>query len=206
MKKFRNIDINLLKTRLGELLTGGHGDPLQNGQQHQNVGGGSALCVGKYSLEQNANSTTLSQSWEHKTGLGAGTSIPSVSYAEYQASKSSAKNATTLRQEEKMSKGKKYDEAKPMMALLSPAGLEDEAKAMTYGAKKYGPYNWRKGIAISRYLSAAMRHIVAVIKGELIDPESSLSHLGHAKANLGMAIQTLEDYPELNDLYVKDDK
>ena len=102
--------------------------------------------------------------------------------------------------------GKKYDEAKPAMALLSPKGLEEEAKAMTYGAKKYGAYNWRKGISASRYLSAALRHITAILNGQLLDDESGLSHLGHAKANLGMLIQTLEDHPELNDLYVKETK
>lgn len=101
----------------------------------------------------------------------------------------------------KNGEGTKHDSQKPAMALLSLKGLEEEAKGMTYGAQKYGAYNWRKGIAITRYLSAAMRHIIQFLGGEDTDPESGVSHLGHAKCNLGMAIQTLEDHPELDDRY-----
>lgn len=100
--------------------------------------------------------------------------------------------------------GVKHDAEKPMMALLSPKGLLEEAKGMTYGATKYGQYNWRKGIAVSRYISACLRHIFAHLGGETIDPESGVMHLGLAKCNLGMAIQTLEDYPKLDDRYKND--
>lgn len=98
--------------------------------------------------------------------------------------------------------GIKHDGEKPMIALLSPKGVLEEAKGMTYGAKKYGQYNWRKGIVVSRYLSAALRHIWQHIGGETIDEESGIMHLGLAKCNLGMAIQTLEDYPDLDDRYI----
>lgn len=103
-----------------------------------------------------------------------------------------------------MSSGTKHDSEKPMMALLSIRGLEEEARGMTYGAKKYSAHNWRKGITISRYISAALRHIFAFMGGETTDPESGVSHLGHAKCNLGMAIQTLEDHPELDDRFKKE--
>jgi len=70
--------------------------------------------------------------------------------------------------------GVKYDDNKPMMSLLSPKGILEEAKGMSYGAGKYGQYNWRKGIAVSRYLNAALRHIWQHITGETIDPEKYL--------------------------------
>ena len=103
----------------------------------------------------------------------------------------------------KKGQGKKNDSAKPMMSLVSPAGMREEALGMTYGASKYGIYNWRKGLVTSRYLSACLRHIWAHIGGETIDKESGVMHLGLAKCNLGMAIQTIEDYPELDDRYKK---
>lgn len=99
--------------------------------------------------------------------------------------------------------GKKYDSEKPMMALLSPRGIEAEAQGMTYGSKKYGNHNWRNGIQVTRYISAALRHIFAFIRGEDIDPESGVAHLGLAKCNLGMALQTLEDHPHLDDRFKK---
>lgn len=101
-----------------------------------------------------------------------------------------------------MSGGLKFDEEKPMMSLLSPKGIVEEARGMSYGHSKYGMHNWRKGIAVSRYLSAALRHIWQHIAGETIDPESKVMHLGLAKCNLGMAIQTLEDYPDYDDRHI----
>jgi len=97
--------------------------------------------------------------------------------------------------------GKKFDQEKPMMALLPPVGIEEEARVMTYGMGKYGAHNWQKGIKISRYLSAALRHIFQFIAGQDNDLESGLGHLGHAKANLGMAIQLLSTRPDLDDRY-----
>lgn len=101
-----------------------------------------------------------------------------------------------------MSGGIKHDGEKPMIALLSPKGVTEEAKGMTYGKSKYGMHNWRKGIEVSRYLSAALRHIFQHLAGETIDEESGVMHLGLAKCNLGMAIQTLEDYPDLDDRHI----
>lgn len=103
--------------------------------------------------------------------------------------------------ENKPAAGTKHDKQKPNMALLAPLGIVEEAKGMTYGASKYSQYNWREGILVTRYLAAALRHIFAFIGGENLDPESGVSHLGHAKCNLGMAIQTLADRPDLDDRY-----
>lgn len=99
--------------------------------------------------------------------------------------------------------GKKYDDKKPKMSLLAPKGLELEAMVMTFGAKKYGDHNWRNGIAISRYISATLRHINKFNEGIDLDEESGISHLAHARANLGMALQTLEEHPNLDDRYKK---
>lgn len=73
-----------------------------------------------------------------------------------------------------------------MMALLPPEALNEVAKIFTYGCKKYGAHNWRAGLAHSRLISAAMRHLCAYNSGEDIDPESGLPHIAHAAANLLM--------------------
>lgn len=75
--------------------------------------------------------------------------------------------------------GKKYDEEKPRTDLLPTAPLLAIAEVLGFGAKKYDAHNWRGGIAYSRLIGAAMRHLLAYNDGEDKDPESGLSHLAH---------------------------
>jgi hypothetical protein len=81
--------------------------------------------------------------------------------------------------------GKKFDDDKLRWDLLPLKPIEDVVKVLTFGAKKYGPENWRKvEDGVDRYYAACMRHIVAHKMGEKNDPESNLSHLAHAICNL----------------------
>ncbi len=73
----------------------------------------------------------------------------------------------------------KNDNEKIRLELLSSIALNEIAKVLTFGAKKYADHNWRKGFAWSRLLGAAMRHLLAFLGGEDKDPETGLSHLGH---------------------------
>lgn len=80
-----------------------------------------------------------------------------------------------------MSAGQKYDSLKPMMKLIPPLIEEETAKVLTFGAIKYGPENWRTLDDLkNRYISAALRHINSIKKGEQYDEESGLSHAAHA--------------------------
>lgn len=81
---------------------------------------------------------------------------------------------------------KKSDMNKPPIALVPRAGLELEALAFEHGRKKYGAWNWCLGLPHERLASAALRHIIAWMDGEDNDPESGVSHIGHARACLGM--------------------
>lgn len=76
--------------------------------------------------------------------------------------------------------GVKFDSDKPRMELLDTYALEQIALVMSFGAKKYAAHNWRGGLAWSRLIGAALRHILAFMKGEDKDPESGLSHIAHA--------------------------
>lgn len=80
--------------------------------------------------------------------------------------------------------GKKNDQEKPMMALLTPEFLEETAKVLTFGAAKYEKYNWAKGMAWSRPFGALMRHAWAWWGGQDKDPETGLSHLAHVACNV----------------------
>lgn len=78
--------------------------------------------------------------------------------------------------------GIKHDTEKPMMSLLPFDALDEVAKVLTYGAKKYSPDGWRK-VEIDRYKSALIRHLSAYLQGEELDPESNLSHVAHMACN-----------------------
>jgi len=91
-----------------------------------------------------------------------------------------AANCKTLRRVEAV----KYDDGKSRWELLPFDALDDVAKVLTYGAKKYDEHNWAKGMKWSRLLGAAMRHLTAWALGERLDPESGLPHLAHSVANV----------------------
>jgi hypothetical protein len=80
--------------------------------------------------------------------------------------------------------GTKYDDAKPRFDLISPVYLEGTAEVLRYGAVKYEPNNWLKGIVFSRVYRALLGHLNAWQEGEEIDQESGCHHLFHASCCL----------------------
>lgn len=94
--------------------------------------------------------------------------------------------------------GAKYDTDKPRMELLDSYAMEQLAKVLTFGAKKYAAHNWRKGISKSRLIAAALRHIFAYLGGVDKDEETGLSHIAHAMCCC-MFILGLEHRTDLDD-------
>jgi hypothetical protein len=80
--------------------------------------------------------------------------------------------------------GIKYDGEKPRLDLLPTEALEEIAKVLTFGAKKYNDNNWRAGFKWTRVLGALLRHLFAWSRGEDLDPETGLSHMAHAGCNV----------------------
>lgn len=60
---------------------------------------------------------------------------------------------------------------------------------MAFGAKKYARDNWRKGMAWSRVIDAAMRHLLAIADGEDLDPETGEPHAAHARCCMAFLIE-----------------
>ena len=100
--------------------------------------------------------------------------------------------------------GKKYDQEKPRMDLLSSLWLEAVSKVLTFGAKKYAAHDWRDGIERSRLIAAAFRHLSAYNRGEDFDKETGLSHLAHASCFLMFMTELHETRPDLDDRYKGD--
>lgn len=84
----------------------------------------------------------------------------------------------------------KGDAGKVRLDLLPFAALEDVARVLEYGAKKYQPQGWRHvADGHDRYVAAALRHLHAYAGGEVLDRESGLSHLAHAACSILFALE-----------------
>lgn len=91
----------------------------------------------------------------------------------------------------------KLDQGKVSISCIPQRALLATAEAFTYGANKYGRFNYSGNIDSHRYYDACQRHLIAWIMGEDID-ESGNSHLSHAIASLmlleeGMLLKTITD-------------
>lgn len=53
------------------------------------------------------------------------------------------------------------------------------ARVAEYGAKKYAPWNWSKGLSRVQLCCSLLRHVFAYIRGEDYDEESKLLHTDH---------------------------
>lgn len=60
------------------------------------------------------------------------------------------------------------------------------AAVFDHGSKKYTDWNWAKGMPWSVPAACAVRHLLAILRGEQNDPESGLPHIGHVASNLIM--------------------
>lgn len=101
--------------------------------------------------------------------------------------------------------GTKNDAEKPPLDLLPTIPLVEISRVLEYGAEKYGPNNWRKGLAWSRLIAAALRHLTAFNDGEDLDEESGLSHLAHAACCIMFLQEYKKTHPDLDDRYKKNE-
>lgn len=80
--------------------------------------------------------------------------------------------------------GRKDDSGKGSWNLLPFDAIGEIVKVLDFGAKKYAPHNWAKGMDWNRPFDALMRHLVAWWGGQAKDPETGISHLAHAGCNI----------------------
>jgi hypothetical protein len=86
----------------------------------------------------------------------------------------------------------KDDFGKLRYDLIPVEVIEELAKVLTHGASKYTANSWKR-VEIDRYYAALWRHLMAWRKGEKVDSDSGLSHLGHAIANLSFLLYLDKD-------------
>src|SRR4051812_1301847 len=81
-----------------------------------------------------------------------------------------------------MSGGRKDDQGKDPWHLIPWDAVRGISNVLAFGAGKYQPRNWERGMDWSRPFSACIRHLTAWHEGEKADPETGMSHLWHAGA------------------------
>lgn len=77
--------------------------------------------------------------------------------------------------------------------LITPIGMRRLAERYALGSKKYGDYNWEKGMPISELLNHAIAHINKYLLGDRSD-----DHLAGAAWGLMSALHSEEMWPHLN--------
>lgn len=92
-------------------------------------------------------------------------------------------------------------EGKGDMASLPFAALLRLSKHYEAGAKKYGRWNYTKGILVSSFMDSALRHILKYMDGQ--DDED---HLAAAAFNILGAMEMEEKHPELIDVPAREGK
>jgi hypothetical protein len=101
------------------------------------------------------------------------------SFKEQLAALPALKDPTISELETTADQSLKKDAGKAPLGLLPSQPLTEIAKVLAFGAKKYEPHGWRKGMDWSRLYDAALRHLLAFKEGEDRDPESGELHLAH---------------------------
>ena len=90
--------------------------------------------------------------------------------------------------------GKTKESTKKIQTQRKCSMLLEVSKHFEEGAKKYGEYNWQKGIPTHCYIDSAVRHYLKYLRGDTDEP--------HDRAfvwNILCCIWTCIHKPELND-------
>lgn len=91
-----------------------------------------------------------------------------------------------------------------ILDILESDDITGATHVFTYGAAKYAKFNWLKGMQWSVPLACAVRHSLAILKGEESDSESGQRHIAHVVCNVFMLIHYAKHYKEGNDLPPKE--
>lgn len=92
-------------------------------------------------------------------------------------------------------------EGKGLMVVMPASALLRLSRHYEHGAKKYGRFNWQKGIPVSSFMDSALRHIMKYLDGW--DDED---HLSAAAFNILGAMEMEAHKPEMQDIPAREGK
>lgn len=80
-------------------------------------------------------------------------------------------------------KSLRFNNGKPRWSLVHYESMIPMIRVLEFGADKYAPENWKKGLDLKEILESMQRHLAALMDGEEFDKESGVSHMGHIQCN-----------------------
>lgn len=80
--------------------------------------------------------------------------------------------------------GSRYNNGKLRWDLVEWNSVEEMLKVLEFGALKYNPQNWKKGLNREEILESTQRHLIKLFQKEELDSESQLHHAGHVMCNM----------------------
>lgn len=101
-----------------------------------------------------------------------------------------------------MESGDRFNEGKLKWSLVSFKALEPMVKVLMFGAEKYAPNNWKKGLKYTEVCDSLQRHMNAFLDGEDEDKESKLYHVGHILCNAMFLSYMFLFRMDLDDRYI----
>lgn len=96
-------------------------------------------------------------------------------------------------------KGLRYNEGKTRYDLLPPFAIEQFARVLTAGAKKYSDNNWKLGMGWRKVIASMKRHIAKFEIGEDFDEETGLLHMAHVMCNASFLLEYYKIFPQGDD-------
>jgi hypothetical protein len=100
---------------------------------------------------------------------------------------------------EELKGGNRWNKGKPQWSLVHFKSFEQMVRVLEFGATKYAPYNWAKGLSVKEILESTLRHTMALLGGEDNDPETGLPHYAHMQCNDMFLAYMIENKPEFDD-------
>lgn len=102
--------------------------------------------------------------------------------------------------------GLRFNEGKPQWRYVPQSALIPMVRVLEFGAKKYSPENWKKGLSTTECMESLKRHWDAMMEGETHDPDSKLPHIGHIMCNAMFISWMQANKPEFDDLKKENNK
>lgn len=111
------------------------------------------------------------------------------------------KHAYESLMEKVMDKGMRFNKGKVRWSLVPQSALKPMVEVLEFGASKYAPFNWQKGLSMNEILESMKRHLDELMEGRDHDVESTLHHIGHIQCNAMFYEWMRQNKPELDDRF-----